>query len=102
MPLRESVASSIRKRNISVSISGTPQPVAALEPKVDREQDEQRDTSSIAEVVGVAGERVRPVDVRALDRAVDVDLAGAAGQRREDGGVEIPPVVCAIPSWRTP
>ena len=47
-------------------------------------------TSSIdPEVVRVAGERVRPVDARAVDRAVDVDLARAAGERLENERVEV-------------
>ena len=40
-------------------------------------------------MVGVAGERVRPVDVRSLDGAVDVDLAGAARQRLHEERVEV-------------
>src|SRR3954467_15258032 len=40
-------------------------------------------------MVGVARHRVRPVDARSVDRAVDVDLARAAGDGREDGRVEI-------------
>src|SRR6266540_3795446 len=40
-------------------------------------------------MVRVAGQRVRPVDGRAADRAVHVDRAGTAGQRREHTVVEV-------------
>ena len=49
------------------------QPVPALEPQVDRRQDEQRDDQHHAEMVWVAGEAGRPVDVRLAHRAEDVD-----------------------------
>ena len=65
--------------------------VAALEAEVHRREREQRDDEHHAEVVGIAGDRVRPVDVRALDRAVDVDVARAAGDRRQDRLVEARP-----------
>ncbi len=64
--------------------------MAALESEVDREQHQQRNDELDPEVIGVARERVRPIDVRSPDRAVDVDLARAPGQRGEDGGVEVP------------
>ena len=44
-------------------------PVPALEPQVERRQHEQRHDELDPEVVRVAGERVRPEDARALDRA---------------------------------
>ena len=56
-----------------------------------RRQHEQRDHELDPEVVRVAGERVRPEDALALDRAVDVDLARAAGDRREQRLVEVDP-----------
>ena len=59
------------------------QPVPALEPQVHRRQGEQRDLEHDPEVVRVAGERVRPVDALPVHRAVDVDRARAAGERRE-------------------
>ena len=67
------------------------QPVPALEPQVERRQHEQRDHELDPEVVRVARECVRPEDAGALDRAVDVDLAGAAGDRREQRLVEVDP-----------
>ena len=77
------------------------QPVAALEPEIDRRQDQQRHDEHDAEVVRVGRQRVRPIDARSVDRAVDVDRARAAGQRREHDRVE-----AARParrgSWRTP
>ncbi len=57
--------------------------------------------SIIAEVVRVAGERVRPVHALALDRAVDVDRARAAGQRDEHRLVEVAAAARAR-SCRTP
>ena len=83
MPLRESVAASTTSRNPIVSISQLRMRWPRLEPQVERRQDEQRDDQHDPEVVRVAGHRVRPVDVGAVDRAVDVDLARAAGDRRE-------------------
>src|SRR5439155_8109306 len=40
-----------------------------------------------------AGECVRTVDVRTVDRAVDVDRRRAAGQRREHRLVEVAPTL---------
>ena len=59
------------------------QPVALLEPEVQRGQHEQRDHELDPEVVRVAGERVGPEDARAADRPVDVDLARTTCDRRE-------------------
>ena len=67
------------------------QPVPRLEPQVKRREDEQRDDEHDPEVVRVAGERVRAVDVGAGNRAVDVDRARAAGDGREQPLVEIAP-----------
>ncbi len=66
-----------------------PAAMILLQPQVERGQDQQRHDQHDPEVVRVAGHRVRPVDVRAVDRAVDVDLAGAAGDRREHRRVEV-------------
>ena len=63
--------------------------IAAVEPQVHGEQNEQRDRQLDRQVVRVAGERVRPVDALTLDGAVDVDLARAAGERRQDGRIEV-------------
>ncbi len=68
-----------------------PQPVAAAEPEVERRQHEQRNHELDPEVVRIAGERVRPEHARTLDRAVDVDLAGAARDRRQHRLVEVDP-----------
>ena len=65
------------------------QAVPAAEPEVDRQQDEQRDDQHDPEVVRVAGERVRPVHPLTVDGAVDVDRARSAGDRRENGAVEV-------------
>ena len=67
--------------------------MAAREPEVDRQQSEQRDDEHDPEVVGVAGQRIRPIDALPLDRSVDVDRARPAGQRREHGLVEVPPAL---------
>ena len=65
------------------------QPVAALEAQVDGQQEQDPGGDLDAEVVRVAGESVDPVDEGSFDRAEDVDLAGAAGDRLEPGFVEI-------------
>ena len=90
-PLRESVATSTTSRKPISQHQPLAHTVAGLEPQVERRQDEQRDDQHDPEVVRIARERVRPVDVRAVDRAVDVDLARAAGERREDDRVEVRP-----------
>ena len=64
------------------------QPVAALEPQVQGHERQQRDDEHHAEMIRVAGDRVRPVDVRTIDRSVDVDVARAACDRRQDRLVE--------------
>ena len=92
-PLRESVASSTISRKASTTASCRRSRCPRGEPQVDRQQDEQRDDQHDPEVVRVAGERIRPVDALALDRAVDVDRARPAGQRREHGVVEVPPAL---------
>ena len=70
------------------------QPVAAAHAEVQGEQDEQRDDQHDPEVVGVAGQRVRPVHALAADRPVDVDRARAAGERLEHDVVEVPTALC--------
>jgi len=65
------------------------QPVTALESQVERREDEQRDVEHDREMVRVAGERVRPVDARPVDRAVDVDRARTPGERGEHRPVEV-------------
>ena len=62
--LRESVANST-SRTRDQKRQRQPQPMAPLEPQVDRRQDEQRHEQHDPEMVRVARERVRPVDVRA-------------------------------------
>ena len=61
----------------------------ALEPEIDRRQDQQRQQRHDREVVRVSGERIRPVDVRPVDRAVEVDLARPAGERLDEQRVEV-------------
>ena len=75
---------------------GEPAPprVRPLEPQVERRQDQERHQERDPEVVRVAGQRVRPVDVRAVDRAVDVDLARAVRQRLQEERVEVVPRLC--------
>src|SRR5581483_9898727 len=63
--------------------------MAALQPQVQRRQDEQRHDQHDPEVVRVARHRVRAEDARAVDRAVDVDLARTAGDRREERRVQV-------------
>src|SRR5205823_1063918 len=63
--------------------------MAPLEAQVERRQGEERHEQHDPEVVRVAGERVRPVDARAVDGAVDVDRARAPGERAEHGAVEV-------------
>ena len=65
------------------------QPVTPLEPEVDRREDQDREDELDPEVVRVAGERVRPVDARAVHGTVDVDLARPARERLEHDGVEV-------------
>ena len=65
------------------------EPVAALEPEVDRQEQQDPGGDLDAEVVRVARECVDAVDERALDRAEDVDLAGAARDRLQPGLVEV-------------
>src|SRR5215210_5071190 len=64
--------------------------MASLEAEVEGGQEEERDEQDDAEVVGVVRKRVRPVDVGALDGAVEVDRSRVAEQRAEDGLVEVP------------
>ena len=56
-------------------------PASPTEPEVHGQEHEQRDRQLDAEMVRIAGEGIRPVDARARDRAVDVDLTGAARER---------------------
>jgi hypothetical protein len=63
--------------------------VPPLEPEIDRREDQDRHHEHDPEVVRIAGERVRPVDARAADGAVDVDRRRAAGERREHRLVEV-------------
>ena len=65
------------------------QPVPAFQSEVHRQQCQQRYAQHDREVVRVARQCVRPEDRRSVDRAVDVDRARAAGQRREDALVEV-------------
>src|SRR4051794_851878 len=60
----------------------------ARQPQIDRRQREERDDQHHAEVVRVARQRVHPVDVLAVDSAVDVDLGRAARERVEDEVVQ--------------
>ena len=67
------------------------QPVPALEPEVDRQQEEDSGRELDPEVVRIAREGVDAVDERALDRAEDVDPAVAARDRLQPGLVEVRP-----------
>ncbi len=89
MPLRESVASWTIARNASRARIRGRQRLPLLQPQVDRQQDEDGHRQLDPEVVRVAGERVHAVDVLPSDRAVDVDLAVAAGDRLHEQRVEV-------------
>jgi len=65
--------------------------VSPLESEVDRQEHEQGDDQLDPEMVRIPGERVRPVDVGALDRAVHVDLARTPGDRLDERRVEVAP-----------
>ena len=65
------------------------QPMAPLEPEVEREQEHDRRRNLDPEVVRVAREGVHAVDERAFDRAEDVDLARAARDRLQPRLVEV-------------
>ncbi len=88
-PLRESVARSTSTRKSEQEGERHAEPVTALEPEVDREEEQDPGRDLDAEVVRVARQRVDAVDERALDRAEDVDLAVAAGDRLQPRLVEV-------------
>ncbi len=87
-PLRENVAMSTRRRKTERQGERHLEPMPARQPQIDRRQREERHDQHHAEVVRVSGERVDPVDVLAVDCAVDVDLGRAARERVEDEVVE--------------
>ena len=64
-------------------------PMALLEPQIERGEDQQRHDQHDPQMIRVSGQGVRPVHVGAVDRAVDVDLACTAGDRREHRRVEV-------------
>ena len=66
-------------------------PLAARHAQIHGNEREQRHDEHDPEMVRVARQRVRPVDARARDLAVDVDRARAAGERREHGRIEVVP-----------
>src|SRR5947208_15896717 len=66
----------------------------SLEPEVERSEHQQRHNELDAKVIGIRGQTVDAVDVRAADRAVDVDLGRMAGDRLDQRRIEVVAGLC--------